>query len=589
MLLKIEPKTAEFVRLSMDDGVTPLSWGKIRGFFPNHQPDGRGAIRIAFHEFVNLLQLLRDYCEANDISIQPAPEIKSRIARFEATRNKTHNFSGEELDLRLATAGFTRSLKIFQRNNVIKMCQGLQGASFSVPGAGKTTEALAYFFSLRVPGDTLLVVAPKNAFCAWEEQLAECVPAGKRNSFVRLTGGEMKVQRLLGEGHEFFLINYQSLASYQKVVCKYLVDNPGTFVFLDESHRAKNPKSRTAEAIRKIAVLPKGKLLLSGTPMPQSTTDLVPQVSFLFPDEDIRDDNVVERIQPVYVRTTAPELGIPDIRYEYHSIPLDSIEMEAYKKMRVLSANALANPNPTDAMFMRKLGKSVMRLLAFVAHPASLANELGRIDPRLVSYFSARDGKKIAYVCRRARELAAQGKKVMIWSSFVRNVELLASRLADLGADFIHGGVQAGSDEEEGTRERKLKRFHEDPNAKILVANPAAASEGISLHKVCQHAIYLDRSFNAAYFLQSQDRIHRIGMPPGTFPTVEIVQCPGTIDEVVDLRLNVKIEAMAQMLGDPSIAISGEVFADEEEDGEIETAGLTPGDCASILAHLKAI
>ncbi|MBP1589516.1 MAG: DEAD/DEAH box helicase [Kiritimatiellae bacterium] len=590
MLLKVEPKTSEYVRLSMDDEGTPLIWGKIRGFFPDYQPDGNGGIRVAFHEYVNLLQLLRDYCEANDIIILPSPGIAERIARFETTQNKKQEFSEEELDRCLKIAGFTRQLKSFQRKNVIKMCKRWQGASFSVPGAGKTTEALAFFFALRESGDTLLVVAPKNAFCAWEEQLAECVPAGNR-SFVRLTGGEANAKRLLSERHEFFLINYHSLASYQKVICSYLAENPGAFVFLDESHRAKNPKSRTAEAIRKIAVLPKGKLILSGTPMPQSQADLVPQVSFLFPDADIREDNVVERIQPIYVRTTAPELGIPSIHYEYHSIPLDPIEMEAYKKMRILSANALSNPNPTDAMFMRKLGKSVMRLLSFVAHPASLANELGYIDRRLVPYLSSRDGKKMAYVCRRARELAAQGKKVMIWSSFVKNVELLASRLADLGADYIHGGVQAGSDEDEGTREQKIKRFHEDPYAKILVANPAAASEGISLHKVCQHAIYLDRSFNAAYFLQSQDRIHRIGMPPNTFPTVEIVQCPGTIDEVVDVRLKMKIDAMSQMLGDPSITVSGEIFPDDDDDDaqEVETAGLSPADCASILAHLKAI
>ena len=463
----------------------------------------------------------------------------------------------------------------------------MQGASFSVPGAGKTTEALAFYFALRDEGDSLFVIAPKNAFCAWEEQLAECVGNGGR-SFVRLTGGEANAKKLLRERHAYYLINYQSLGRWQKSVGDYLSENPGTFVFLDESHRAKNPQGVTADAVRKIAVLPKGKLILSGTPMPQSPRDLVPQVSFLFPDKDIREDNVVERIQSVYVRTTAHELEIPPIRHEYHDVILDTIEMATYSRMRMLSAKALADPNPKDARYLRSLGKSVMRLLGFVANPATLATELTQIDPRLQVYLSSHDGKKIAYVCQRARELATAGKKVLIWSSFVKNVELMATRLADLGADYIHGGVQAGSEDEEGTRERKIARFHNDDKAMVLVANPAAASEGISLHKVCQHAIYLDRSFNAAHFLQSQDRIHRIGMPPGTFPTVEIVRCPGTIDEVADLRLNAKIEAMAQMLGDPSIRVDGGVF-EEEDDGEIESAGLSPEDCASILEHLNSI
>ena len=44
----------------------------------------------------------------------------------------------------------------------------------------------------------------------------------------------------------------------------------------------------------------------------------------------------------------------------------------------------------------------------------------------------------------------------------------------------------------------------------VLVANPAAAAESISLHEHCNHALYLDRTYNAGQFLQSQDRIHRL-------------------------------------------------------------------------------
>ena len=80
---------------------------------------------------------------------------------------------------------------------------------------------------------------------------------------------------------------------------------------------------------------------------------------------------------------------------------------------------------------------------------------------------------------------------MLIWSCFVRNVELIAFRLKDLGAEFIHGGVDAGDETELDTREGKIKRFHTDKNCMVLVANPAACSEGISLHKVCQNAIIM--------------------------------------------------------------------------------------------------
>ena len=45
----------------------------------------------------------------------------------------------------------------------------------------------------------------------------------------------------------------------------------------------------------------------------------------------------------------------------------------------------------------------------------------------------------------------------------------------------------------------------------ILIANPAACAESISLHKTCSHAIYYDLSYNCAQYLQSLDRIHRVG------------------------------------------------------------------------------
>ena len=79
-----------------------------------------------------------------------------------------------------------------------------------------------------------------------------------------------------------------------------------------------------------------------------------------------------------------------------------------------------------------------------------------------------------------------------------------------MGCDFIHGGVDTGSSDDPNTREGKIKKF-KNGDIKILVANPAACSEGISLHQHCHNAIFVERSFNLAHYLQSLDRIHRVG------------------------------------------------------------------------------
>jgi len=178
------------------------------------------------------------------------------------------------------------------------------------------------------------------------------------------------------------------------------------------------------------------------------------------------------------------------------------------------------------------------------------------------------ESPKVDYVLRRARALAASGQKVLIWTSFVRNVELLASRLADVGAVYIHGGVGTGDSDDDDTREGRIRAFREDDSVRVLVANPAAASESISLHMICHHAIYLDRTFNAGHFLQSQDRIHRLGLKPTDETHIEIVESLNTVDQTIRLRLDTKIRRMADVLEDSSLHVEAVPFDPDLEDDD---------------------
>ena len=116
-----------------------------------------------------------------------------------------------------------------------------------------------------------------------------------------------------------------------------------------------------------------------------------------------------------------------------------------------------------------------------------------------------------------------------------------------------------------------------------MIANPAAASEGISLHRVCHHAIYLDRNFNAAQYLQSEDRIHRLGLAKDQLTHLDIVECIGTIDETVRVRLETKVNAMAHILEDSSLNISALVDSEDEPD----TASLDLGDIQALLTSFR--
>ena len=143
-----------------------------------------------------------------------------------------------------------------------------------------------------------------------------------------------------------------------------------------------------------------------------------------------------------------------------------------------------------------------------------------------------------------------------------------------MGAEFIHGGVNTGSEDEFDTRKWKIKRF-KDPKSdcKVLVANYASCAEGISLHKVCHDAVYVDRSFQADQYLQSEDRISRLGNnDPKNIYILEslIPRHLRNIDYAIKINLQRKIDNMGQFLDDPRLIqmamdeTSGEMPIDED-------------------------
>ena len=528
----------------------------IKGFVGQYFSARHNQYRVVFTD--NARSMLKT---ANDTSYNTALALNAR--------------SEAEIKAHLESIGFKRSLTINQLNNLKKISHLPGAATFSVPGAGKTTEALAFFFVNATDIDRLLVVAPKNAFSAWDEQLDACM-GENYGKFVRLRGGEAAIQIDLRTNPRFMLITYDQLSRVKNTIVP-LLSSGNIYMFLDESHRIKGGKQiKRADAILEMAHLPKRKLIMSGTPMPQSPKDMVSQFSFLYPTKDVTDTTVIDLIQPIFVRTTKGQLGIPKLDHRVVQVPMTQLQREIYKTLKSEVRRQL-NPVLSDSSRyeLRRIGKCVMKVMEFVSNPSLLSNDMDyAFDRRVGALLLESDGPKIDYVCRRARQLAAEGKKVLIWSSFVQNVELIALRLSDLGAEFIHGGVDAGDESDFDTREGKIKRFHTDDTCKVLVANPAACSEGISLHKVCQYAIYLDRSFNAAHYMQSEDRIHRLGLSPDAKPQIEFVECEDSIDQVVRTRLELKVKTMAQALEDSSLSveISSVDYDEEAEDYDSITA-----------------
>lgn len=573
--------------LSMEE--ESLAWGEIRRICQE-----RGDINIFSDQslsmpwwvFLSVRRSIRLVAVKYHLRIEFSPRAKELLVIANTKRSKFKEIdrvspvSEEEILIKLSEVGFKRKLTSHQLRNVAKLASLPAAATFSVPGAGKTTEALAYYYLKKEENSVLFIVAPKNAFAAWDEQLSICKPDAP--SIVRLTGGERAIEVALKKAPDKIIITYQQLPRVINLISSYL-SGKSVIMFLDESHRIKSGEEIvTGKAILSLSHLPTEKLIMSGTPMPNSPYDLVAQFNFLYPEIEVDEESVLETIRTIYVRTTKAELGLKEPKYKIVTIPMSVSQKKLYDLLRSEEARQIENLRANQRNMLRTMGRSVIRMLQLTSNPSLILKNINGHDEVISEIIAEEKSPKIEYVCNRVRQLARQGKKSIVWSTFVENIELLKVRLEDLGADYIHGGVDAGSEDDDFTREGKIKRFHDDPNALVLIANPAAASEGISLHTVCHNAIYLDRNYNAAQFLQSVDRIHRLGLPEDVDTEVEILICPDSVDESVERRLKIKIDRMSEVLSDDSIRVEPEYVSPENFEDSLSIE-----DINDFVRHLK--
>jgi SNF2 family DNA or RNA helicase len=186
------------------------------------------------------------------------------------------------------------------------------------------------------------------------------------------------------------------------------------------------------------------------------------------------------------------------------------------------------------------------------------------IISKIYNYSKIETPKKFREIKRLLEEeIFTTNGKAIIWTIFIQNAKQLQKYLSESGiaAELLIGEVDQPS------REIVIDKFN-DPDNKdfhVVIANPFAVSESISLHKGCHNAIYMERDYNCSNFLQSKDRIHRYGLDANQETNYYYLLANNSIDGVINDRLAEKVKRMEKII-DEEIPLFSRLNDSDETD-----------------------
>ena len=496
--------------------------------------------------------------------------------------------------------------------------------NFSVPGSGKTTIVLAAYAYLKAQVvrhrhvDHLLVIGPLSSFRAWEEEfealfgrearakrVSGIVPAHERHAYLR---GHRYAERNM----EMTLTSYQSFMGAEADFRDF-VNNPERRVMmvLDEAHYVKREDGEWAASVLRTAPFAASRVVLTGTPAPNGYEDLNNLFRFIHPDRNIIGfplgtlramtaghlpaavENLKEQVRPFFTRIRKRDLGLAPTSESRVVVPMGAEQRSIYRDIEQLIVPRIREG--VDLRTSTLLRARLIRLRQAATNPSLLLGPLDadgvfhpgdripvsgaevEIAQRVEGFDPATQLQKLEEVRRLVREVVRREGKVVVWSYFLGNLALLLEELSSCAemVDVISGATPiADSDVEEASglqsREQIIRRFNTTPQTAVLIANPQAVGESISLHKAADTAIYFDRDFNAAKFIQSKDRIHRYDPDGGSPKVYYYIVSEDTVEQVIDQRLVIKEERMTQLIDTDDIPLFDLVFSEDESVEDIK-------------------
>ncbi|GAB6050845.1 hypothetical protein JCM16106_16940 [Hydrogenophilus islandicus] len=410
-------------------------------------------------------------------------------------------------------------------------------------GLGKTLQALAHLEIDRVAGRLdapALVVAPTSLIGNWLREAARFAPQLR---VVAWHGNDRAALADALPSHHLVITSYALL--WRDI--DRLKTQRWSVVILDEAQAIKNPRARVAQSVRQLHAAQ--RLCLTGTPMENHLGELWALFDFLMPGflgrwevfqrlyrtpiekhgDWARLDYLRHRIRPFLLRRTKAEVAeeLPPKSEIVETLTLGERQAKVYEAIRVAMEARVR-----QALAQKGLAKSQITVL-----DALLKLRQTCCDPSLLDTPQARrvqESAKLDWLRETLPELVEEGRKVLIFSQFVKLLERVETLLKELAIPYA---MLTGQTRQ---RDEVVARFQRGEMPVFLISLKAGGT-GLNLTEA-DTVILLDPWWNPAVEEQAIDRAHRIGQEKPVF--IYKLICANTVEEQI-LKLQAQKRALA--------------------------------------------
>jgi SNF2 family DNA or RNA helicase len=390
-------------------------------------------------------------------------------------------------------------------------------------GLGKTMQAISTVRMLLRSGQlqSVLLICPKPLVSNWTREF-------------RLWAPEIPVTVVEGDAAKRQWIWSQPavpvrIANYELLMRDWPLAGGAQphydLVILDEAQRIKNRNSATAELARR---LPRTRSwALTGTPIENSIEDLVSIFEFLSPGylrDDMQLKSISKAARDFILRRTKDKVltEMPPKMYRDADLELTADQLTSYRSAEEEGVIQLADMG--EMLTIQHVFELVLRL-----------KQICNFDPATGS------SCKLERLEADMEEIAASGKKAIVFSQWVDTLEKIAQPLGRFGPMQYHGRIPSSR------REGVIEQFKQDPSKHVILMSYGAGSVGLNL-QFCEYVFLFDRWWNPAVEDQAINRAHRIGATGAV--TVTRMIATNTIEQQIHDVLEQKRELFNQLFAD---------------------------------------